>query len=373
MATQKHQKGINLELKVARLLYSQGLTPFLNIWFRSGFDFSSVQQPDVDVMGCRFLPDATIFFAHYDCKSGESKVVNRVLLLSGLKDHIPPGPIIYIRKQTTLDIKRYAIQYGIKITDISQIAEKESKFVSPVFGDNYPSICDIEIHNLWNSTKGKNKKSKLGRILGYFDYEFWREAPFTRLKRSFAAVQLIINSCNGIGMHADETNVILALAIRRFLFSVISAASHVSLFSKNEIEAVVKESLVTEKLSPSEYHSLIESTAQFIFDLYGDASKGPLREEDYYVPPPDYTEELINILQRTIDLQHALPYAVIVFDALVLEGTLRNRKIVMDAIIRLVPKENISIIINWLRSLKLLLSKNEKALEAWIGWRALNG
>ena len=64
---------------------AQGLSPFVNVWFRSGLDLGSISQPDVDVFGCLFLPDCTKFSAYYDCKSGESKVVNRVLLLSGLK------------------------------------------------------------------------------------------------------------------------------------------------------------------------------------------------------------------------------------------------------------------------------------------------
>ena len=97
-------------------------------------------------MGCRFLPDATIFYAHYDCKSGESKVINRTLLLSGLKQQIPPGPIFYVRKHTSLDIKRYAMQYGIKIADISIIEEKENKIVKPIYGDLFPSISDRDVH-----------------------------------------------------------------------------------------------------------------------------------------------------------------------------------------------------------------------------------
>ena len=183
MASRNTDKGTYLELRVARLLLAQGLTPFVNVWYRSGLDLNSISYPDVDVMGCRFLPDCTIFFAHYDCKSGESNVINRVLLLAGLRAFLPPGPIVYVRKRTSLDIKRYAMQYGVKIADIAQIEKKEEEFVKPIFGENFPSICDEQIHKLWLSSQRQHKNEQIGRILRYLDYEFWGEPPFTRLRR----------------------------------------------------------------------------------------------------------------------------------------------------------------------------------------------
>ena len=51
----KSNKGSYLELRIARLLLSQNVTPFVNVWFRTGIEHSSISQPDIDVMGCNFF------------------------------------------------------------------------------------------------------------------------------------------------------------------------------------------------------------------------------------------------------------------------------------------------------------------------------
>jgi len=371
VAKNKSNKGLYLELRIARLLFAQGLSPFVNVWFRSGLDLGSISQPDVDVFGCLFLPDCTKFSAYYDCKSGESKVVNRVLLLSGLKELLPPGPITYVRKNTSLDIKQYAMQQGIRITDIRQIEEKEKQFVEPVYGKHFPSICDRDVHELWLSIKGKYKLESIGRILNYLEYEFWSESTFTRLKRSLAAVQLSHDACIEVGLSAFDRNIIISLIIRKFIFSLLDAASNISLLSDSEVLELIKKSIITEKLSLNEYYNLIESTAQLIFELYGDSSKGPLRKEDYYVPPPDYTEELTGLLRKTVNLHHALPNAIATFDALLIENAVRKRQNVADAILRPVPKKQIENLKVWLRSIKLFLSSYENTLSNWSGWESL--
>ena len=372
MEKNKPNKGTYLELRVARLLFAQGLTPFVNVWYRSGIDLSSISQPDIDVLGCLFLPDCTRFSAYYDCKSGESKVINRVLLLAGLKEQLPPGPITYVRKNTSLDIKQYAMQRGIRITDINQIDEKEKEFVLPYFGENFPSICDRDVHEVWLSTKGKYKQESIGRILNYLEYEFWSESVFTRLKRSLAAVQLSHKACAEVSMPAMDQSIIISLIIRKFVFSLLDAASNISLLSDSESFELIKKSIITERLSLTEYYNLIESTAQLIFELYGDSSKGPLRKEDYYVPPPDYTEELTGLLRKTVNLHHSLPHAIAVFDALIIEKAVRKRQIVADAILRPVSKKQIENLKVWLRSIKLFLASCEPSLTSWNGWESLN-
>lgn len=372
MTKNKSNKGTYLELRVARLLFAQGLTPFVNVWYRTGIDLNSISQPDVDVLGCLFLPDCTRFSAYYDCKSGESKVVNRILLLTGLREQLPPGPITYVRKSTSLDVKQYALQRGIRITDISQIEEKEREFVTPIYGDSFPSICDREVHELWLSTKGKNKNEGLGRILNYLEYDFWAESTFTRLKRSLAAVQLSNKACTEAAMMPYDKNIIISLIIRRFIFSLLDTASTISILSDSESLDLIKKSIITEKLSLTEYYNLIESTAQLIFELYGDHSKGPLRKEDYYVPPPEYTEELTSLLRKTVNLHHSLPYAISGFDALVIENSIRKRQNISDAILRTVPKKQVESLKVWLRSIKLFLSSCEGSLSNWNGWEGLN-
>jgi hypothetical protein len=104
-----------------------------------------------------------------------------------------------------------------------------------------------------------------------------------------------------------------------------------------------REWLITEQLSVFDYHALVESTTQLIFDVYGDPSKGPLRREDYYVLPPEYLDE----------------------------DALRGRKSITEAILRGIPPEQIETVKQWMRSVRLFLTEREATLGDWKGWQSV--
>lgn len=364
----KFDKGKYLELRVARLLFTEGLSPFVNVYFHTALDSRSVSTPDVDVMGCRFLSDATAFFAHYDCKSGDSEVISRVLKLMGLRSRIPPGPIMYIRKKTSLDIKRHAMRSGIRICNVAELEKREKDFVLPIFGEYFPSISDPSVHELWLSTKGRTKDKQLGRILRYFDFEFWAEEPFSRLRRSIAAVELIQSACSEAGIHNFEQDMLVACVIRSFVFSLLAAVSQISFLSEAEATEAIREWLVTEKLTVQELQTIVESTAQLTYDIYGDPNKGPIKQQDYYVPPPDYTDELIGLLRRHIELYDAIPMLLPGYDALVIEESLLGRKLMAKSLLRGATASQIEEIRRWLRSVKLFLTARQGTLQNWKGW-----
>jgi hypothetical protein len=370
--TRRVEKGKYLELRVARLLFAEGLSPFVNVYFHLDSDPRSVTSPDVDVMGCRLLPDATIFYAHYDCKSGDSEVISRILKLLGLRNRIPPGPIMYVRQKTALDVKRYALQYGIRVCNTSQFQQRERDFVAPIFGENFPSICDARVHEVWLSTKGRTRDKRLGRILKYFDYEFWAEEPFSRLRRSIAAAELIQQACCEMGVSQSDQALLVGCVIRFCLFSLLAATSKISCLTDAEITLAVRDWLVSEKLSVSELQGIVESAAQLTFEIYGDPTKGPIRQSDYYVPPPDYTEELINLLRRTIELYDSLPFVIPAYDALIMEGSLLGRKDLANALMRGATCAQVERLKGWLMSFRLFLSSRQPSLGAWKGWHLIS-
>jgi hypothetical protein len=364
-------KGKYLELRVARMLFAEGLSPFINVYFHTALDSKSVSTPDVDVMGCRFLADATIFFAHYDCKSGDSEVISRILKLLGLRNRIPPGPIMYIRKKTSLDIKRHAMRSGIRICNISEFEKREKEFVSQIFGEYFPSISDRGVHELWLSTKGNTKSKQLGRILRYFDFEFWAEEPFSRLRRSIAAAELILSACSESGIHGNDQDLIVGCVLRSFVFSLLAAVSQVAFLSEPEVTEAVREWLITEKLTVKELQTIVESTAQLTYDIYGDPNKGPIRQQDYYVPPPDYTDELIGLLRRHVELYDVIPHLLPAFDALIVEESLLGRKLMSKALLRQASASQIEEAKRWLRSIRIFISSRQPALHDWRGWQAI--
>jgi hypothetical protein len=365
-------KGVLLELRVARLLLAEGMTPFVNVFFRKEFDPSSLSSPDVDVMGIRPMPDSIMTYAHYDCKSGHSEVVSRILMLLGLKNSLPAGPITYIRKRTNHDLKVYALQCGIRLGSVAQIEEREQLIVDPLFGTDFPSVSNEHVHALWITTGKTNRDNSLGRIIRYFNFEFWTETRYTRLRRTVAALTQLPQSCTQAGVHNLDQDVLIAYAMRFFLFSLIDASTYVAYFSEAEVAKSLSEWFVTEKLPVYDYQQIVESTAQLTFQIYGDQSKGPLRKDLYSVPPPEYTPELIDLIIRTVHLRDDLPWALTSFDALLFEDAILNRVAVARAMLSKASKDNVLNMKRWLRSVKLFLANVEPRMNDWRGWSAVN-
>ena len=366
--TEKPNKGTNLELRIARMLFAEGMSPFVNVYFRSGLEPKSVTSPDVDVMGVRFFADCSVTYSHYDCKSNDAEVVSRILMLLGLQTRLPPGPVTYVRKSAPLDLKLYAMRHGVRLANANHIQEREIAFVTPLFGYFYPSISDPGVNELWHGIRNRHKLTELGGIIRYLDGVFWTELPFTRLRRTIAATTEVGHHLRSAGIRDQDEAIVLACAIRRLVYALMIATSQIAFLNKSDMESSVSEWLISEKLNRSEYQSIVTSTAQMTYDIYADRSRGQLQESDYHIPPPDYTESLVDLMRRMIGLFDALAYVMPVYDGLIFERAVQRRESVARALVRGVRAGQMTALRSWFRSLRLFLMDLNPEIGDWIGW-----
>lgn len=367
----KLEKGTMLELRVARLLLAQGIAPFLNVCFRTEQEASGMSRPDVDVLGCVVVPDGTMFHIHVDCKSGDSNVVNRLLLLKGLSARMPPGPILYIRPRTRVDLKRFGLQEGIRIADIAEIEKREQEIALPLFGASYPAFADPGLYQAWGRILYKAKGHPLQKIARYLETGFWAEGDFTRLKRCIAACQLCLREAATAGLDGDERSLLIGQILRRLVYASLTATSRTAYFTDKELEETVAELLITESLPVADFQRIVSSTAQLIYTTYGDPNRGPLRAEDHIVPPPDYVEELCELLLRTARATGALRALLPVFDGLLVEAGMRKRDDLAKAILRRYGDDELEEATAWYRGFRLFVLARNRALEDWSGWKPI--
>jgi len=367
----KLEKGTMLELRIARLLLAQGITPFINVYFRTEQEASGISRPDVDVLGCVVVPDGTMFHIHVDCKSGDSNVVNRLLLLKGLSAKMPPGPILYIRPRTRVDLKRFGIQEGIRIADIAEIEKREQEIATPLFGASYPAFTDPDLYQAWGRIMYKAKNHPLQNIARYLETGFWAEGDFTRLKRCIAACQLCLREAVAAGLDKDERSLLIGQILRRLVYASLTATSRMAYFSEKELEETVAELLITESLPVADFQRIVSSTAELIYETYGDPNKGPLRTEDYIVPPPDYVEELCELLSRTARATGALRALLPMFDGLLVEAGMRKRDNLAKAILSRYGDNELEEATAWYRGFRLFVLARNKGLEDWNGWKRI--
>jgi hypothetical protein len=89
------------------------------------------------------------------------------------------------------------------------------------------------------------------------------------------------------------------------------------------------------------------------------------------VPPPDYTEELIGLLRRHVEMYDVIPALLPAYDAFVFEESLLGRKLLAKALLRGFNEEQIEAARVWLRSIKVFLSSRQSSLQEWRGWQAV--
>jgi len=355
----------------ARLLLAQGITPFTNVYFGTEQEVSRISRPDVDVLGCVVVPDGTIHHIYVDCKSGDSSVVNRLLILKGLSARMPPGPILYIRPRTRVDLKRFGLQEDVRIADITEIEKREHTIAAPLFGDLFPALTDPELDQAWARILHKAKGHQLQNIARYLETGFWAEGEFTRLKRCIAASQLCLREAAAAGLDSGETSLLIGQILRRLVYACLTAASRVAYFSAEELQEAVAELLITESLPVVDFQQIVSSTAELIFETYGDPNKGPLRAEDYLVPPPGYAEELCELLSRTTRATDALRALLFVFDGLLIEGGMRGRdKLAKANLVRFHDRE-LEEARAWYRGFRLFVLARNQGLEDWGGWKQI--
>jgi|GEM_PF-6450922 hypothetical protein len=219
-----------------------------------------------------------------------------------------------------------------------------------------------------------NRRDKtLGRIIRFFEAEFWTESPFARLRRTIAALAQSMRACGEVGIYGTDRELLVALIMRRFLYGLISCTSCVSYFTHNEIESALTDWLIAESIPAEELQLIVRSTATMIYRAYGDITKGPLDEQFYSIPAPAYAADLVELMIRTMKLYRSLPSALHAFDALMIEESILERPVLARSLLRDTTGENIADLKRWLRSVRIFITTIQPDLGIWDGWKSING
>ncbi len=289
-------EGVLLEGRIQKLLLNQGYFAVRNVFIPGHYQARGANQPDIDVVGYQFTTDFTPIKVIYDCKSGSSQMVNRVLWFQTLSRRINAQRSYIVKKEIKRDIKLYGLAENMHLLDFFALDDLEKSFIgaSPISGSSSPEYlsASLEINRL-------QKNATVKDALKVVRSDFWFQPSCSAIKRIIAQHERIGTISTLPGLSPMGLQWLKAMLISLFSLGVLNICSEVHLLNEQERKELLKRRLVSDKIPYNDFASLVKSTFEYAHLIYGEKQGVPLGTH-YEVPPPDYTDSLLDLISRAL-------------------------------------------------------------------------
>lgn len=288
--------GIQLEARVQRLLFNQGYFAVRDIFIPGRYQASGASTPDIDVFGYLFSQDFTSIRVIYDCKSGRSHPVNRVLWLQTLARRIHADRIYLVRPNTKKHIKFYGLAEGVHFIDFSVLdrMEQDNIEATPVRGSSATEYLGAA-SELQRSTRNQ----QISRAMQLIHSDFWFLPSCSAVKRAIAQYESIAAISTLPGLSPRGLQWLKSTLISLFTIGVLRICSEVNNLDQDERAEILKQRLVSDRIPYERFISLVRSSFEYAHSVYGKQQGLPLGNF-YNIPPPPYTDSLLDLIERAL-------------------------------------------------------------------------
>jgi len=290
-------KGMQLESRVQQLLFNQGYFAARNIFIPGHSQASGAATPDIDVIGYSFTEDSLLKKVIYDCKSGKSQAVNRILWLETMARRIRADRAYIVRANTPQDIKLYGLAEGVYFIGFEMLSRMENNYMG-----NPPIIIGSTGQEFLAASaelRSAVKNRDVGQALRLVHTNFWFTPSCTAIKQVIAQYERIcpINILPGLSTMALQW--LKATLVNLFLLAILRICGDVITLAPREREGVLRKRLVSDKIPYAEFTSLVRTTFEYAHSVYGKQESIDPRNL-YEIPPPVYTDSLLDLVDRTL-------------------------------------------------------------------------
>lgn len=290
-------KGTQLEGRLQRLLFHQGYFAVRNVFIPRHRQAPGAATPDIDVLGYMFTEDFVPRKVIYDCKSGKSQAVNRILWLQTMARRVNADRAYMVRPNTPQDIKFYGLAEGIYFVDFETLARMEREYTEglPVIKGS----TEAEFLAVTEELNRALKDSNVVRALQVIRTDFWFLPSCAALKQVLAQYECLgpLNTLPGLSSLALQW--LKAMLVSLFTLGVLRMCSEVIGLAPTEREQVLKQRLVSDRIPYREFTSLVRTTFEYAHSVYGKQAGLPLGDF-YEIPPPQYTDSLLDLVTRAL-------------------------------------------------------------------------
>jgi len=333
--------GINLEYRVFRLLFHSNYFARRGIPLRNCFYPNTIDVTDIDVIGLRYNIDFSETKILADCKSNvsgkstDAKPANRILWLSGLKKFLDYDIAYLCKPRFNKGMKDFALNNEIIPIDEAKLSELETKFdIKNVWQGSYNINRHSEMIDYY--TKIKNN-SDLNHLYWFLRIEFWTLPCNLQIKRCMHFVE----SCFGDRDLPQYEKYLLGELYILSSIALINICRDVYPYDQYERELWITNRMI-EGLGTIDQQDKILSLIKNITETKIEEvtqQKVPIYIDGYRIPPPDYTEDLIKIIDRLLDKAEYSVEIPRFLDFFIYEYILNNSNVNKEYLSTLVNKD----------------------------------
>ncbi|PZT54154.1 hypothetical protein DN757_19175 [Paenibacillus silvae] len=306
--------GDPLEYRVARMFMMQGyfVRRGINIYTTGYIDTAT----DVDVLAIKYADSFGRIMVISECKSGESKPLDRIFWLSGLKNYLNANRALLVRKPTRWNIKDFAKETGVEVIDNDYIDKLED--ILEIDKNEWLGYTDREF--FVQKKKAWNEILRKDPLLSELFHTLSGEARFNE---PFGAINYYIHHMGSLTKLYNRTGYGDKKTLIKFLLA--DASSQLIVFFMEickltfDLTSNDRKGFVIKKLTHGEMDPAL---TQRIFDHAYYLSKqaasyysGEPVEMDrsmFSMPEPDYSDDLIAFIEYLISRMSfvsQLPYS----------------------------------------------------------------
>lgn len=290
-------KGTQLEGRLQRLLFHQGYFAVRNIFIPGHRQAPGATTPDIDVLGYMFAEDFVPKKVIYDCKSGKSPAVNRILWLQTIAHRVNADRVYMVRPNTARDIKLYGLAEGVYFVDFETVERMERDYM-----EGLPITKGSTRAEFLAVTEELNralKDSNVTRALQVIRTDFWFLPSCAALKQVIAQYERLGPMSTLPGLSSLALQWLKAMLVSLFTLGILRICSEVINLAPKEREGVLKQRLVSDRIPYREFASLVRTTFEYAHSIYGKQAALPLGDF-YEIPPPQYTDSLLDLVTRSL-------------------------------------------------------------------------
>jgi hypothetical protein len=336
----KINQGDLLEFRAKRLLFYMGYFPTRGVILKTSLDEYSEDITDLDVFGVYIHKDFRSNSVWVDCKSGAARPLERISWIKGIKENFDVDNVLFIKNGIRSNVKHFARKSGVEILDLTTLDKIEKDYgieSSDWKGSWNPDIMLNKLNEFANLSIPNKDIYK--RIANFISYEYWARDSYTKLKKCITALRELSRIPTS-GLLKTEEQVFkwgVYELTTLFILAIQNIAKELYYYTPEDRRKALYEGLLSSDIPLKKRTEILQASYKLAFEMikakYPDSN--PALEKAINIQPPDYFEQLLDLLSRIIDNPMIYYDILRTTDLVLMEYELHEKNLEVEEIIPL--------------------------------------
>lgn len=327
--------GTRLEYKTTRLFFNLGYFTRRRVPLKSFFFPERSDITDIDIYGIKWDLDLTPKIVMGMCTTSKSKQhaapANRILWLRGLKEFLGASQTYLVMPRITSKFKTFAIQNGVIPLDDRRFTELEKQLKISNWGGSY-ALDNFPRHiEYWNTTKSETN-ARIRHHYWFLVSDFWTMANNIKIKRVITHVEDLLKQ---ISTKKPYHQWLLVESIILFSVALMGFCYDLSPLSETNRKKYVNVKMIEGIGTIEDQEKILKTVRALVGSILEEHNlklpSGLLGE--IKIPPPIYTEKLIELLERLLDKPYLSIHIPRFLDYWLYESAIRQSTIDQDRLL----------------------------------------